>query len=112
MSIAILIAVFVVVWKFHPKVVAWRKKKAYERMQERTYRPALDGPYPKNTSSEKGLGLSNVETTRPLSLFAFAAPRHQIRRKPVPPADYPTVEMPRLEKELPARPPDYARAMS
>ena len=113
MSLAILLAIFLVIWKFHPKVVAWRRKKAYERMQERSYRPALDGFLPTNTSNEKGLGLSNMEKTRPLSLWTLASPRHNtIRRKPLPQAvEYPAVEMPRLEKELPARPPDYARAM-
>ena len=110
MIIAILIAIFIVVWKFHPRVVAWRKKKAYNRMLERTYRPALDGPCPQHSSNEKGLGLSSMEKTRPVSLFALAVPRHQIRRKPVPPAEYPIVEMPRMEKDLPPRPPSLARA--
>ncbi len=81
-------------------------------MQERSYRPALDGPFPGTSSSEKGLGISNVESSRPMSLFALAAPRvHKtIRRKPVPVAEYPIVEMPKMEKELPPRPDQLAAA--
>lgn len=134
MSIAIIIAVFIVVWKFHPRVVAWRRKKAYERMQERSYRPVLDDPFfqgQKSFAKEKGLGLTIHDhelamqmdsatasrDTRPLSFFQAVAPRKRptmkIKRKPVPTASpggggglssFAIVEMPRMEKELPARP--------
>jgi hypothetical protein len=107
MTIAILITIFIVVWKFHPRVVAWRRKKAYERMQERSYRPALDDAFFQNQKSfakEKGLGLTihdhelkmQVDSeeasrnTRPLSFFEAVAPRRaitkRIKRKPVPTA--------------------------
>ena len=61
----------------------WREKREYEKMQERTYRPALDGAMA-GKAGEKGLGLSNIEQERPLSFFALAKPKPQgIKRKTI-----------------------------
>lgn len=52
-------------------------------MQERTYRPALDG-FAGGKEGEKGLGLSNVEQERPFSFLAVVKPKsHEIKRKTI-----------------------------
>ena len=83
LSVAILATVFVCIWKFCGPVKRWREKREYEKMQERTYRPALDGAMA-GKAGEKGLGLSNIEQERPLSFFALAKPKpHGIKRKTI-----------------------------
>ena len=83
LSVAILVTVFVCIWKFCGPVKRWREKREYEKMQERTYRPALDGPMA-GKADGNGLGLSNIEQERPLSFLALVKPKSNgIKRKTI-----------------------------
>jgi hypothetical protein len=105
MSLALLLAVFVIVWKFYGPVVRWREKREYEKMRERSYRPALDNPSPR----EKGFGISNDRTNRAsiMSFLAMGRPRQQIKRKPVPRGVSPLISpgpLVKVDKVLPSLP--------